>query len=262
MIMRSVPLTQTAQVNARAIATCTPWAATRGRLRTHRVKGLGQVQPPTGYSGAVATPGGGSAYVNLTTEQLVQGLAVEQGRTYTPGMCDSGGVPGALCAGYLQSFIALIQNGTMVYDPSSGSWSINMANPTPPSAAAAAAYAASASQSPFATPITASTYTGSTVYSQPQAPLAQLLAALGLNSATIVQPTPATQPVGTSTAESNPASAISQASGVTSLTSSTANGTLLPGTSTSGDLIPGIDNTVLFIGAGVAVVLLILVTRK
>lgn len=133
------------------------------------VSGLGDI----GYSGPIWTPAG-IQNVSLTSDDL----AAAQAMIWKVPVSQVTQFPGGFAnSGYFQNILQYIQQGALVYDPASKSWSLKVPGLGAPSAAAAAAYQAAAAASPFATPVTSPGFKGSPVYSQPQNPAAVLASA-------------------------------------------------------------------------------------
>lgn len=113
----------------------------------------------TGYSGLIGTPGGGVATVNLTLQDLANGLALIWGVPVTADVGFSG-------SGYVKNVLQWIDAGVLLYDPQTGAWS-RSAYPVSPSTEQAARVAAQALASPFITSPTSPQYTGPAVYQPP-----------------------------------------------------------------------------------------------
>lgn len=91
-----------------------------------------------GYSGPIYTPSGAVVNVNLSLQQLSDGLNALWGKPRSP----TG--PGFGASGYVQNVLQYIGSGVLAYDPTSDTWAVNTAGrPQSPAAAAAAAAAPS-----------------------------------------------------------------------------------------------------------------------
>ena len=130
-------------------------------------------------------------------------------------------------AGYLQNIVQMLQAGVLVYSPASGQISKSPCYPSPCPAAPPPPPAYN--QSPFVAGAT----DVAPVYTQPQAPAAQVIASyLAANptappierpAPVVVQPSPAAQPASSGTSSTAPGSAVSVANGAAAPAGGTVN---------------------------------------